>query len=94
MRMVAILTVLMIPLTALGDDLGMSPSIQDVKKQHEAQFLKMAGVVSVGIGLDSDGNQAIVVGLDGSHPDTESSIPATLEGFPVVVQTIGSIQAQ
>ena len=94
MRIVAICTVILIPLLALGDDAGMSPSILDVKKQHEAQFLKMAGVVSVGIGLDSDGNQAIVVGLDGSHPDTESSIPATLEGFPVVVQTIGSIQAQ
>ena len=94
MRIVAICTVILIPLLALGDDADMSPSILDVKKQHEAQFLKMAGVVSVGIGLDSDGNQAIVVGLDGSHPDTESSIPATLEGFPVVVQTIGSIRAQ
>ena len=94
MRIVAICTVILIPLLALGDDADMSPSILDVKKQHEAQFLKMAGVVSVGIGLDSEGNQAIIVGLDGSHPDTESSIPATLEGFPVVVQTIGSIRAQ
>ncbi|MGD8342466.1 MAG: hypothetical protein PVI38_01295 [Desulfobacterales bacterium] len=94
MRIVAVWSVLLIPLLALGDDLSMSPSIQDVKKQHEAQLLNMAGVVSVGIGLDSEGNQAIIVGLDGSHPDTESSIPATLEGFPVVVQTIGSIRAQ
>jgi hypothetical protein len=92
--MVALCTVLLIPLLALGDDLDMPTSIQDVKKQHEAQLLNMAGVVSVGIGLDSEGNQAIIVGLDGSHPDTESSIPATLEGFPVVVQTIGSIRAQ
>lgn len=94
MRWVAIGLVLIIPLLALGDDPGMSPSIQDVKKQHEAQFLSMAGVVSVGIGLDSGGKQAIIVGLDGTHPETESSIPATLEGFPVVVQTIGSIRAQ
>lgn len=94
MRIVAICFVLLIPVLALGDDMGMSPSIQDVKKQHEAQLLKMAGVVSVGIGLDSKGNQAIIVGLDGSHPETESSIPATLDGFPVVVQTVGSIRAQ
>ena len=53
MRIVAICTVILIPLLALGDDADMSPSILDVKKQHEAQFLKMAGVVSVGIGLDS-----------------------------------------
>ena len=94
MRILAIFTVLLIPLLALGDDLGMSPSIQDVKKQHEAALLEMAGVVSVGIGLDSNGNPAIIVGLDGSQPETESSIPATLEGYPVVVQTIGSIRSQ
>ena len=94
MRWIAITVVLIIPLMALGDDRGMTPSIQDVKKQHEAQILKMAGVVSVGIGLDSNGNQAIIVGLDGSQPATESSIPATLEGYPVVVQTIGPIRVQ
>jgi hypothetical protein len=92
--MVALCTVLLIPLLALGDDLDMPTSIQDVKKQHEDRFLQMAGVVSVGIGLNSEGNQAIIVGLDGSHPDTEASIPAKLEGYPVVVQTIGSIRAQ
>ena len=94
MRVVTLLTVLLIPLAAQGDDLGMSPSIQEVKKQHEAQFLKMAGVVSVGIGLDPDGHQAIIVGLDGSHPETEANMPQTVEGFPVVVQIIGSIRAQ
>ena len=94
MRWVAIGFVLIFPLLAFGDDPGMPPSIQDVKKQHQAQILKMVGVVSIGIGLDSDGNQAIIVGLDGSHPETESCIPATLEGYPVVVQTIGSIPAQ
>ena len=93
MRAVAIWSVLLIPLLALGDHPGMSPSIQDVKKRHEARFLEMPGVVSVGIGLDSNGNQAIIVGLDGSHPDTASNIPAALEGFPVVVQTVGSIRA-
>ena len=94
MRAVFWVIVLCIPLLALGDDLGMSPSIQEVKKQHETRFINMPGVVSVGIGIDANGNQAIIVGLDGSHPETETNIPATLEGFPVVVQTIGSIKAQ
>ena len=93
MRTVA-LVILIFPLLALGDDLGMSPSIQEVKKQHEAQFLNLPGVVSVGIGLDPSGDQAIIVGVDGSHPDTPAKIPATLGGYPVVVQTIGSIKAQ
>ncbi len=94
MRTIAMVIILIIPLLALGDDLGMSPSIQEVKKQHEARFLDMPGVVSVGIGLAPDGNEAIIVGLDGPNPETEAKIPATLEGFPVRVQTIGSIRAQ
>ncbi len=94
MRPIVLAMVLFIPLLALGDDSGMSPSIQDIKKQHAARFLEMPGVVSVGIGIDADGNQAIIVGMDGSHPETEAKIPATLEGFPLVVQSVGSIKAQ
>jgi hypothetical protein len=93
-RTIALVIVLIIPLLALGDDLGMSPSIQEVKKQHEARFLDMPGVVSVGIGLNTDGNQAIIVGLDAANPEIEAKIPAMVEGFPVVVQTIGSLKAQ
>jgi ribosome biogenesis GTPase A len=93
-RTIALVIALIIPLLALGDDPGMSPSIQEVKKQHEKQFLDMPGVVSVGIGLDVNGNQAIIVGLDAPNPEIEAKIPAKLEGFPVVVQTIGSLKAQ
>ncbi|MGD2186169.1 MAG: hypothetical protein PVI71_08575 [Desulfobacterales bacterium] len=91
---VLIIVVVMMPLLALGDDIVMSSSIQEVKKQHEALLLDMPGVVSVGIGLDSSGNQAIIVGLDGSHPETEAKIPSMLEDFPVVIQIVGPIKAQ
>lgn len=94
MRTIVLSVVLIIPLLALGDDLDMSSSIQEVKKQHEALFLDMPGVVSVGIGLDPNGNQAIIVGLDGSHPETKTKIPAMLEDFPVVIQIVGPIKAQ
>ena len=94
MRTIAWVIVLIMPLMALGDDLGMSPSIQEVKKQHEKRFLDMPGVVSVGIGLDANGNQAIIVGLDAPNPEIKAKIPAILEGFPVVVQIIGSLKAQ
>lgn len=94
MRTIALSIVLMTPLLALGDDPNMSASIQEVKKQHEKLFLDMPGVVSVGIGLDTNGRQAIIVGLDGSHPETAAKIPAMLEGFPVVTQIVGSIKAQ
>ena len=72
----------------------MPSSIQEVKKQHEARLLDMPGVVSVGMGLDPNGNQAIIVGLDGPRPETKAKIPAMLEDFAVVVQIIGPIEAQ
>ena len=94
MKKMVVCIVLILPLLALGDEPQMSSSIQEVKTQHEALFLDMPGVISVGIGLDQNGNQAIIVGLDGSHPETRTKIPAMLENFPVVIQTIGPIKAQ
>ena len=94
MRTIVLVIVLIIPLLALGDDLDMPSSIQEVKKQHEARFLDIPGVVSVGIGLDPNGNQAIIVGWDGPRPETEAKIPAKLENFPVVVKFIGPLKAQ
>ncbi len=94
MKVTVLILVLIIPLTALGDDLGMSPSIQEIKKQNEARFLNLPNVVSVGIGLDPNGNQAIIVGLDRPNPETEAKIPAKVEGYPVMVKTVGTLKAQ
>ena len=94
MRTIVLAIVLITPWLALGDDLAMSPSIQEVKKQHEARFLDMPGVVSVGIGLDPHGNQAIIVGMDASNPEIEADIPEMIEGFPVIIKIIGSLKAQ
>ena len=94
MRIIVLSLALIIPLQALGDDLSMPPSIQEVKKQYEAEFFKLAGVVSVGVGLDSNGDQAIIVGLERPNSETESKIPASVEGYPVVVKIVGAIKAQ
>ena len=94
MRTVALAILLITPWLALGDDSGMSASIQEVKKQHEARFLDLTGVVSVGIGLDPNGNQAIIVGLDAPNPEIEAKIPTVVEGFPVIIRIIGSLKAQ
>jgi microsomal dipeptidase-like Zn-dependent dipeptidase len=94
MRAMILILIVLLPLTALGENRGMRPSIQEVKKQHAARFLDLAGVVSVGIGRDSNGDQAIIVGLDRPHPETEAKIPARLEGYPVVVRIVGAVKAQ
>ena len=54
----------------------------------------MPGVVSVGIGLDPKGNQAIIVGLGASNPEIEANIPQMIEGFPVITKIIGTLKAQ
>ena len=94
MRTIALAIVLITPWLALGDDLCMSPSIQEVKKQNEGRLLAMPGVVSVGIGLDPNGNQAIIVGLETPNPEIEAKIPEMVEGFPVIVRIIGSLKAR
>ena len=70
----------------------MPPSIKEVKKRHENRLLQLPGVVSVGIGKDKNGIPAIVVGLKGSNPDTESRLPAQLEGYPVQVRYVGAVR--
>jgi hypothetical protein len=70
------------------------PSIQDVKRGHEAQLLALPDVVSVGIGKDADGRLAIVVSLANPNPATEARIPADIDGHPVIVRVSGPIKAQ
>jgi len=93
-KAIALTILLITPYLALGDDSPMSASIQEVKKQHEARFLDLPGVVSVGIGLDPKGNQAIIVGLEAPNPEIEAKIPKVLAGFPVIIRIIGSLKAQ
>ena len=71
----------------------MSKSIKDVRAMYGDELMAIKGVRSVGIGLDGDGNQAIIVGVEGVASQAGSPIPRSLEGFPVVVQTVGNIKA-
>lgn len=49
--------------------------------------------MSVGIGRDEQGRDAIVVGLDGPRPETVARLPRALEGYPVIVETTGRVRA-
>ncbi len=77
-----------------GFAMGVKPTIQDVKKQHEGRLLSLPGVVSVGIGKNPDGTAVIIVGLDKPRPDTEQQIPKALHGYPVKVEITGPLKAQ
>ncbi len=72
----------------------MLSSIEEVKAKSEEQLLTLPGVVSVGIGRNTEGDPAIIVGLDGVHPESESQIPQSLHDYPVVIKVTGSVKAQ
>lgn len=93
-RAVAVVLVLLISSLGSAKDREMPATIQDVKARHARQLLAVPGVVSVGIGLDREGREAIVVGLDRPRPETQSALPTQLEGYPVRVEIIGAVRAQ
>jgi hypothetical protein len=72
----------------------MASSIQDVKARHARDLLTVPGVVSVGIGLDAQSREVIVIGLDRPRPETQADLPTQLEGYPVRVEIIGAVKAQ
>ena len=69
-------------------------TIQQVKAKHQNRLMATPGVVSVGLGKDTDGQVAIIVGLDKARPEIEDQLPRHLEGYPVIFQVVGSIKAQ
>ena len=72
----------------------MSPTIQEVKEKHAERLMAMAGVVSVGIGKNPDGQFVIIVGLDGPRPKTAEQLPKVLDDYPVRGEIIGPVKAQ
>jgi len=72
----------------------MPKSIQTVRTQHETQLMANPGVVSVGIGQDSKGQAAIVIGVESQDALEKIKLPEELEGYPVNVQIMGTIRAQ
>ena len=73
---------------------AMAANMCDVKTRHEQQFLQMPGVVSVGIGLDDNGNSAIVIGLERITEAATADFPRQLEGYNVVLREVGSVKSQ
>ena len=72
----------------------MSSSIKDVKKRHQARLLELPSVVSVGIGINKDGQPVIVIGLDAPNEESERQLPSMLEGYPVEIRIVGTLKAQ
>lgn len=69
-----------------------SRDIQATKKKHEPKFMKIDGVVGVGIG-EENGEQVIVVLTNQLSAKAAKKIPDKLDGFKVVSRESGAIDA-
>jgi hypothetical protein len=90
----ALLVIILFSALTSCKDSTMTDEIYNVKRQNEARLMSLPGVVSVGVGQDQNGDPAIVVGLAAAAPATVQQVPEKISGYPVVVQTIGTIKAQ
>lgn len=63
-----------------------------VRERHEDALLAREGVVSVGLGLDGEGREAIIVGVTDAF--VARGLPEALEGVPVLVRTAGRMRAR
>ncbi|PKQ20093.1 MAG: hypothetical protein CVT66_06930 [Actinobacteria bacterium HGW-Actinobacteria-6] len=59
-------------------------SAEQVLTKHAGRLLQVRGVMSMGVGKDSDGRPAIVIGISSEIPDAVGELPETLDGIRVV----------
>lgn len=76
------------------ESIAVPESIKNVKTKHESRLMSTPGVVSVGIGQDSKGQSAIIIGVESQDKLNKITLPEELDGYPVKVQIMGTIRAQ
>ena len=65
--------------------------VKAVKKKYENDWLKLPGVVAVGIGLIDD-TPGIIISLE--NLTDSPKLPSSVENIPIKLQESGSIRAQ
>lgn len=67
-------------------------TIEQAQKKHQAKIMKLTGVVGIGIG-EVKTKKVIKVMVEKRTPELEKKIPKQIEGYPVVIEETGKIQA-
>lgn len=70
-----------------------SPRATEVLTRHAEEFMRLRGVMSVGLGRTEDGRPAIVLGLENPLA-APASLPAEVEGVPVIHREVGRPEIQ
>ena len=77
----------------LRGESGMAtPTIQQVLEAHTDEWMALPGVVGAGIG-QVEGLACIKIFVDRPRPELTAKIPATLDGYRILVDAIGEIRA-
>ncbi len=77
-----------------GNAQGKMKDIRTIKKRFEREWLSMAGVVGVGIGMTTRQMPGIIISVQRDSPAIRAAFPAEVEGIPVEVRAVGEIKAQ
>ncbi len=67
-------------------------TIREAKRELSRQLLRHPGVSGVGIEADGD-KERIKVYLAEENPALRSLVPATIDGYPVVIEVVGRVVA-
>ena len=67
-------------------------SIEDVKRKHEADLMKIEGVIGVGIGKGKSGGRVIQVLAEEVTRQLRDSVPPMIDGFFVEVLRVGEVR--
>ena len=59
-----------------------------------AELMRVRGVVSVGLGLDQDGREAIVVGVARASAKLRTALPEHIDGVRVLLREVGEVETQ
>lgn len=70
-----------------------SRDINAVLADHDDRLLKIRGVVGVYVGLSADGKTpCLTVMVSERRAAAEQPIPASIEGYPVVIEVTGELR--
>jgi hypothetical protein len=72
-------------------DIGSAGALHDLLAAREAELLAIRGVVSVGVGFDPAGGQALLVGV--VDAGVAARLPVEMDGVPVLVSVTGEVDA-
>jgi hypothetical protein len=67
-------------------------TIEQVQDAHTNEWMDIPGVEGTGIAL-CDGNPCIVIFSSKSAEELKDRIPATLDGYPIVIREAGNFNA-